>query len=131
MTLLATGISDVQFHFDMSKCGYVIVLDTPLAFTHGDCLYLIEQGYASNGMSVPKFLWSIISPQYNPQTLLPSIVHDWLYGHGVMTRIEADRWYRDALMESGYSHAKAQLVYDALRMFGKSHWKNPIAEKKK
>lgn len=116
--------TDVKFHFvDKDNGEYVIVLDTPLTFYANGTAYVIEKGYESNGMSVPRCLWSVISPQYSPRTLFPSIVHDWLYGHYVMPRDEADKWYREALLERGYPVWKTTLVYDAVRMFGRSHWK--------
>ena len=101
---------------------YVIVLDTPLRFSAYGMDYVIDAGYASNGMSVPPCLWSFISPQYSPQTLFPSICHDWLYDHHVMAREEADAWYREALIENGYPSWKAWMVYRAVRRFGESHW---------
>ena len=122
MTLIAN--KDARFHFEMKNGDgeYVIVLDTPLLFYIGNSCYTIESGYRSNGMSVPRCLWSIISPQYSPITLFPSICHDWLYDNHVVSRIVADKWYQQALIENGYPEWKSELVYDAVRMFGKSHW---------
>jgi hypothetical protein len=116
---------DVKFHFEMKNGDdeYVIVLDTPLLFSVGDSCYIIESGYRSNGMSVPHWLWSVISPQYSPVTLFPSICHDWLYDNHVVPRITADKWYHQALIENGYPKWKSKLVYDAVRIFGKSHWR--------
>ena len=113
---------DARFHFEMKNGEYVIVLDTPLPFYIGSTCYIIESGYRSNGMSVPRCLWSIISPQYSPITLFPSICHDWLYDNHVVPRAVADKWYQQALIENGYPEWKSKLVYDAVRIFGKSHW---------
>ena len=117
------GNKDARFHFEMKNGEYVIVLDTPLPFYIGSTCYTIENGYRSNGMSVPRCLWSVISPQYSPVTLFPSICHDWLYDNHVVSRIVADKWYQQALIENGYPEWKSKLVYDAVRIFGKSHWR--------
>ena len=115
---------NISFHFEMKngddEC--VIVLDTPLLFSIGNSCCIIESGYRSNGMSVPHCLWSIISPQFYPVTLFPSICHDWLYDNHVVSREIADKWYYHALIENGYPKWKSKLVYDAVRIFGKSHW---------
>ncbi len=115
---------NVKFHFEVSEDNkeYVIVLDSPLLFCAYEICYIVEEGYRSNGMSVPQCLWSIISPQYSPITLFPSICHDWLYDNHLMTREEADQWYYDALIENGYPKWKAKLVYKAVRKYGESHW---------
>ena len=122
MTLIAN--KDAKFHFEMKNGDgeYVIVLDTPLPFYIGNSCCIIENGYRSNGMSVPRCLWSVISPQYSPLTLFPSICHDWLYDNHVVPRAVADKWYQQALIENGYPEWKSKLVYDAVRIFGKSHW---------
>ncbi len=115
---------DTKFHFECMDDGrYLIVLDTPLVFYAKGKMHTIEAGFASNGMSVPRCLWSIISPQYSPRTLFPSIVHDWMYGHYIMSRKEADKWYLHALIDNGYPVWKSHVVYDAVRLFGGSHWK--------
>ena len=114
---------DVKFHFRKQEDGeYMIVLDSPLLFLTDSCVCIVEKGYMSNGMSVPRFLWSFISPQYSPVTLYPSICHDWLYDNHLMTRLEADVWYREALIESGYPSWKAWLVFRVVQKFGSSHW---------
>lgn len=114
---------NIKFHFKKNNNNdYVIVLDSPLLFVVKDCVYIVETGYTSNGMSVPRCLWSFISPQFSPVTLHASVCHDWLYDNHVMTREEADAWYREALIECGYPSWKAWLVYRVVQQFGKSHW---------
>lgn len=114
---------DVKYHFTRNKKNeFFIVLDSPFLFCADDCVYIVETGYTSDGMSVPRCLWSVISPPYNPVTLFPSIAHDWLYDNHVMTRKEADIWYRDALILNGYPKWKARLVYRVVQRFGQSHW---------
>lgn len=108
------------------------------AMEHGDVLYCvvarpvnlsqwgldteIPSGFMSDGMSVPKFFWRWLGPKVAPVTVSPSIVHDWLYKTHIVSRKEADKWYRDALIHNGYSKIKAYACYAGLRLCGWSHW---------
>lgn len=115
--------NSICVHFECSDDnGKVIVLDEPFKFEAFGKKHTIECGYRSNGMSVPRAFWSIISPQFDPITLVPSVCHDWLYENHVCTRECADKWYMDALIANGFPVAKAKIVYLSLRMFGESHW---------
>lgn len=101
----------------------VIVTDETLRFTIKGKWYTIPEGFASDGMSVPKFFYRVLSPAIDPVTLEPSVIHDYLYSHTeICTRQEADEWYRDHLIEDGFAEWKAYTVYYGLRLFGSSHW---------
>lgn len=89
---------------------------------------VVPEGYVSDGASVPRLLWRLLSPPIDPVTLAPSIVHDWLYDNGAslgLTRIEADAWYADALHQHGYPAWKCLLTYAGTRLGGGSRW-NPV-----
>jgi hypothetical protein len=86
---------------------------------------VVPEGYLSDGASVPRILWRLLSPPIDPITLTPSIVHDWLYDHGSalgLTRIEADEWYADALYSNGYAAWRTMLTYVGVRLGGGSRW---------
>lgn len=93
-----------------------------LTFEINALKYTIKQGFVSDGMSIPKFFWRVISPQIDAITLEPSIKHDYLYQVKITTRLEADQMYRDWLLENGFAKWKANVVYYGLRWFGASHW---------
>ena len=112
----------IKFHLEQAADGKEIVLDEPLAFTFCGTTYTVPAGFRSDGMSVPRWLWPVISPQITAQTLEPSIIHDYLYYIKVSTREEADQWYYLALIENGYSERKAKIVFRAVRLFGGRHW---------
>lgn len=83
---------------------------------------LVPKGFASDGMSVPRLLWGVISPQYDPRTLAPSVVHDWLYTVHIVSRREADEWFKSALLANGFGTVRTWLVFCAVRVFGETHW---------
>lgn len=89
-------------------------------------LCVVPSGFVSDGMSVPRVLWRLLSPPIDPVTLAPSIIHDWLYTNAAkygLDRADCDSWYCDALHEQGFPLWKCLLTYVGLRIFGGSHWK--------
>ena len=108
------------WHFDEETRE--IVLDRPMDFRMYGVKFTVPAGYRSDGMSVPRFFWRSLSPQYDPVTLIPSLAHDWLYDSHVCERQEADEWYREELMKNGFGAVKSYIVYWGVQWFGGSHW---------
>lgn len=118
---------------DGEQLTTVITLTAPLRFTlpPREPLWLLERhfivpaGYSSDGASVPRVFWRLLSPPIDPITIAPSIIHDFLYDYAWkydITRDECDRWYRTALIAQGYPRWKANLTYIGIRLFGWRHW---------
>lgn len=84
--------------------------------------WVIPAGFASDGMSVPRFLWRLLGAKIGSRTLGPSVVHDWLYMRHAVDRAWCDAWYRRALVRNGYDPCLAWLVWLGLRLFGWRHW---------
>ena len=84
--------------------------------------WVIPVGFRSDGASVPRVLWRLLSPAIDPQTLWASLIHDYCYLYRITTRQMCDAAYRDQLIEDGYPAWKARLTYCGLRLFGGSHW---------
>ena len=104
--------------------GKTIRLLEPIRINVKGNEYVVPEGYESEGMSVPRALWSIISPAIDNRTLRSALGHDWLYENHVCTRKEADKWFLDSLIEDGFPRFKAELSYIGVRVFGGSHWSN-------
>lgn len=124
----------VGLQADGERLTTAITLVAPLRFTlpPREPLWLLERhfvvpaGYVSDGASVPRLFWRLLSPPIDPVTLAPSIIHDWLYDNAWkydLTRLECDRWYRDALIANGYQKWKANLTYFGIRLRGGRHWR--------
>lgn len=112
----------VYWHFIEREDGYAIVLDAPLRFQLDGTIRTIPEGYASDGMSVPRIFWSSLSPRYDPRTLKASIEHDWLYDNHICTRARADEFYRERLIQDGFPVAKAWVVWAGVRIGGWLYW---------
>ena len=106
--------------------------DMLFTFPPDDVIWLLPRrmyvpaGYVSDGASVPRCLWKILSPQICDTTLGPSIGHDWLYDthkrYG-LSRRECDLWYHGALYDNGYPGWKCDLTYIGVRLGGWTHWR--------
>lgn len=82
----------------------------------------IPKGFISDGQSCPRFLWRLLDPPITAETLIPSIIHDFLYRYQICTRLQADKLYDELLQKNGYSAWKRYLVYHGLRWFGGKAW---------
>ncbi|MGN0866197.1 MAG: DUF1353 domain-containing protein [Oligosphaeraceae bacterium] len=82
----------------------------------------IPAGFRSDGMSVPRIFWRWIGPPVDGRTLAASVAHDWLYTAKVVSRAEADAWYRRQLIAAGYPATKAWAAWAGIRLFGGGHW---------
>lgn len=95
----------------------------PLRFECGGEEHEVPAGFVSDGMSVPRFFWRLLSPPVDGRTLRASVVHDYLYSTGIVSRAEADRLYRAMLIGDGYPAWKARAVWIGVRIGGKSHYR--------
>ena len=82
----------------------------------------IPAGYRSDGASVPRVFWPMLSADVDPVTMEPSVIHDFLYDQHIGTRLEADRYYLAQLILRGYPLWKCSLTYIGVRAGGISHW---------
>jgi len=102
--------------------GDIIRLVTPIRFEYNGQQYEVPAGYDSDGMSCPRFFWRMLSPKINHKTLVPSVIHDWMYEAKICSRKEADEFYHENLIRNGFGKVKSWLVYIGVRIGGGSHW---------
>jgi hypothetical protein len=110
---------DIQ---DDERYGKIIVMREPMVFQIGGSSYVIPAGYASEGFSVPRWLWWLITPTSDKRTLVPAVKHDWLYDHHVVTRRVADRYLRDDLVRHGFPVILSYLSWAGVRVAGWYRW---------
>lgn len=113
----------IEVYSGYNESGNVIRTLEPLTFTACGKTYTIPEGYESSGYSCPKFLWGLLSPAIDPNSLVASIIHDWIFDTHVLTRAQADKYFRGKLIENGFPRWKAWLSYLGVRVFGGSHYK--------
>lgn len=92
---------------------------------------VVPDRYITDFASIPRIAWRYISPE-DPCILFASLVHDWLYTRMgtlpngcVYARSDADRVLREAMALCGARGDQMAIVFNAVRLFGGSHWKSP------
>ena len=106
--------------------GDVITLLEELRVVYNGRILTVPAGFESDGASVPRFLWSTVSPALDPRTLRAAIAHDYLYRTTPpgWTRKEADELFYDFCREDGLSWWASQKAYWGVRIFGGSSWQD-------
>lgn len=85
--------------------------------------YVIKKGFHTDLASIPRFMWSFLSPRYS-NFVAPAIIHDYLYN----IETEKGRKYADdvlfsALRTNGVSYYTALKFWLGVRSFGWIHFK--------
>jgi len=77
---------------------------------------LILKGYETNGASVPRLFWFLLSPF--TEGFRAAIIHDFRYTDiTFITREEADLEFYDNMQKDGVGFIRRYLVYLAVRTF--------------
>lgn len=111
----------VDIQANKRGCILITTLE-PVAYTVGATSIVIPPGYVSDGLSVPRFLWGILSPKVDGRTLHAGVCHDHAYEHHTATRREADRFLRDDLVRHGFPLVLSYVCWLGVRCFGWLFW---------
>ena len=105
--------------------GDIFRLLKPLPFNFKGKKFTVLKGFLSDGMSVPAFLWAIVSPRIDPRTLCGAIAHDYIYREQPdgWTRKDADKMLYAIIRADGLSWMRSQRVYWGVRLFGGVAWR--------
>lgn len=99
----------------IGKYRYEICAD--LRMSVNDTIIVIPKGFQTDFASIPKVLWSFVSPM-DDQLMLPALLHDFLYRSEFYSRKESDCIFYDALRYQYVSIWKATLMYYTVRLAG-------------
>ena len=115
----------IDVHQDNGR-GDILTLREELTVRWRDHVVTVPEGFECDGASVPRFLWSSVSPQIDPRTLRGAVVHDYLYRNAPhdWTRKEADELFYDFIREDGLAWWTAQKAYWGVRLFGGGAWRS-------
>ena len=84
---------------------------------------IVPEGFITDGCSIPRlpFIYLLAGDKAEEA----GYVHDWLYTSQMFPRETCDAILREAVIAMGYDEFLANSMYDAVRMFGASHWALP------
>jgi len=117
---------EIEVHQRDDRQGDIITLKEPLSATFRGKSFVVHPGFESDGVSVPRVFWSLVSPQIDPRSLRAGIAHDYIYRvqpEG-WTRAEADAMFRQFLVEDGLGSVRAFLAYAGVRIGGGVAWRD-------
>ena len=104
--------------------GNIVTLLKPVKIAFRGKSFVIHAGFECDGVSVPRFAWSLVTPHVDPRSLRAGIAHDYIYRvqpEG-WTRAEADLMFLCFLIEDGLSVPRALAAYAAVRACGWRAW---------
>jgi len=99
------------------------IVQQPLIYQKINLCIKVPKGFIFDFASVPKLFWNIFPPnggRYDRAACL----HDWLYATHIYTKSESDYIFYIAMLDDKTPKWKAKLFYWAVKLFGKSAWKN-------
>ena len=88
---------------------------------------LIPKGFEWDGASIPNWYWFRYQP-FDPMNEIASLVHDFLYVKGLLTRARADEIFHNLMLCEQNGAWKAGVMYLAVRALG---WTGYDSEKRK
>ena len=104
--------------------GDVIRLKRKMTYYICDTTIEVSKGFECDGASVPRILWSIVSPTIHPATIAAAILHDYIYRtHIALTRYQADSVFYAICRADGLTMWRAMLAWLGVRLFGGKAWK--------
>ncbi len=106
--------------------GYWILESDLVYFDSHYGLITAKKGFETDLASIPKPIRNIVDPS-EPYIKEPAVIHDWIYrGHTGkrFNRKDADKIFYRGMRSNGISWTKAQVMYWAVRLFGRSSFKN-------
>lgn len=88
----------------------------------------VPEGFVTDLASIPRVFWQVLRPE--GRYAYAAVVHDYLYWTQTRPRLEADRILKFAMEDSGVNPRTIDLIYQAVRRFGKSAWDSNAREKR-
>lgn len=84
----------------------------------------VPKGFRTDFASVPRIVGAYL--MFGGKGKRASVVHDYLYSGGLaVSRISADKVFREALVATGYNSFTVAAMYAGVRLGGASHFTGP------
>lgn len=102
---------------------HVYALRFATTFQVGEANYFIDEGFQTDGASIPRFAWITTGTPFAPEHIRAAVIHDYLYQTGKTDRKTADQVFQAFLLTDGVSGYQAWKMFWALRLFGWIAWR--------
>lgn len=111
----------IDVYKDVRGCIIITTLE-PVSYTVDGRIVVIPPGYVTDGLSVPRMFWPVLSPYKDRRTIHASTVHDHQYEYHTCTRPQSDAFLRDDLVRHGFPLILSYVIWICVRLFGWTHW---------
>ena len=88
----------------------------------GKLVCIVPRKFIFDGATIPQIFQGLTYTPFHPHVMTAALVHDYLYTSKEVSRKEADKLFRDLLVLNCVDEGVADLMYNAVRMFGGSHY---------
>lgn len=101
------------------------VLDSPLVYVsdHLGATVTVPAGFHTDLASVPRL--PVIYMLFGNRARQASVVHDYLYGSGEVSRKDADEVFYEAAVATGVPKWAAKAMWSGVRVGASSHYSKP------
>ncbi|MDD3463284.1 MAG: DUF1353 domain-containing protein [Sulfurospirillaceae bacterium] len=99
-------------------------LTAPLVYEDGAIVIQVNPEFDFDAISIPKIFWSIIDSPFTGKAVRAACLHDALYAGEVFERQTCDNLFLEAMESEGVGYFKRYAMYNAVRFFGGSVWRN-------
>ncbi len=89
--------------------------------------WIILKGFVSDGLSSPRFSWSIAS-KFSGDTLPAALIHDANYSSKLLSRKVSDNIFYKMLLTNGVEKGRARVYWIIVRLFGFMAWRKHTLE---
>lgn len=89
-------------------------------------IVLVPKGFLTDGASIPRVFWPLLGP--HGDYFRAAVVHDFLYSprNDEFSRAEADLIFREAMYNTGVPWCRREVIYAAVRLFGKRAFRGGV-----
>jgi hypothetical protein len=85
-------------------------------------VWRVPAGFVTDGASIPDELWSLVGSPFTGKYRVAAVFHDAAYATLGVAKDDADRMLRDAALELGCEHWRAEAIYEGVRVGGASSY---------
>lgn len=96
----------------------MIVLDDLTYIDPDGRAWRVPAGFVTDGASIPQELWSLIGSPFTGRYRVAAVFHDAAYRTLGVARGDADNMLREASLELGCEHWRADAIYEGVRLGG-------------
>lgn len=118
---------------EATESGNIITLKRAFTVQWRGRKLKIPKDFESDGASIPRVLWRLVSPCIHQSTIRAAIAHDFLYRTTPegWSRKDADEFFHDICKRDGLADFQADLAYIGLRLFGWQSWRGKANQNKR